>query len=156
MLCISYVATKKNGLRKQQADLGQQTKTRATYTRQKSRVESFYHSCLRRILGTTWRDKVTNTTALEQTDFLNACLQLSQQRLRCFGHMHRMKDDRIPKDVIYNALTTGHSPDGGPSLRSNPRMSVYVDVMIKVTIINHSQTTDSASASQGALQTSEK
>ena len=35
-----------------------------TYARQENRMESFHLCCLRRILGITWQDKVTNTAVL--------------------------------------------------------------------------------------------
>ena len=44
-------------------------------------------------------------------------LLLCQRRLRWLGHVHRIGDGRIPKDVLYGELATGHHPAGRPALR---------------------------------------
>ena len=88
-----------------------------TYARQESRLESFHIRCLRRILGITWQDRVTNTAVLEKADSLSMHLMLCQRRLRWLGHVHRMDDGRIPKDVMYGELASGRRPTGRPALR---------------------------------------
>ena len=52
---------------------------------------------------------------LEQAGSLS--MDLCQRRLRWLGHVHRMNDGRIPKDVLYRELTTGHLSVGRPALR---------------------------------------
>ena len=42
---------------------------------------------------------------------------LSQRRLLWLGHDGRMKDGRIPKEILYEELATGSRPAGRPSLR---------------------------------------
>ena len=42
---------------------------------------------------------------------------LRQRRLRWLGHVHRMADGRIPKDLLYGQLATGTRPVGRPHLR---------------------------------------
>ena len=42
---------------------------------------------------------------------------LSQRRLRWLGHVSRMDDGRIPKDLLYGELATGLRPTGRPTLR---------------------------------------
>ena len=88
-----------------------------TYARRENRLESFHLRCLRRILGITWQDKVTNTAVLGRADSHSIHLLLCQCRLRWLGHMHRMGDGRIPKDVLHGELATGHHPAGRPALR---------------------------------------
>ena len=88
-----------------------------TYARQENRLESFHLRCLRRILGITWKDRVTNTAVLEQAGSLSMHLLLCHRRLRWLGHVHRMSDGRIPKDVLYGELASGRRPVGRPMLR---------------------------------------
>ena len=78
-----------------------------TYVRQENRLESFHIRCLRRILGVKWQDRVTNTALIEKTNSLSMHLMLCQRRLRWLGHVHRMDDGRIPKDIMYGELASG-------------------------------------------------
>ena len=87
-----------------------------TYARQENLLESFHLRCLRRILGITWQDKVTNTAVLGRAGSHSIHLLLCQRRLRWLGHMHRMGDGCIPKDVLYGETATGHRPAGCPAL----------------------------------------
>ena len=93
------------------------SETWTTYARQENRLQTFHLRCLRRILGITWQDKITNTTVLKIAGSHSMHLLLSQRRLRWLGHVYRMQDSRIPKDIIYGELETGHRPVGRPALR---------------------------------------
>ena len=42
---------------------------------------------------------------------------LKQRRLRWLGHVVRMADGRIPKDLLYGGLVQGNRPRGRPQLR---------------------------------------
>ena len=44
-------------------------------------------------------------------------VMLTQRRLRWLGHVCRMDDSRIPKDLPYSELVTGTRPKGRPYLR---------------------------------------
>lgn len=47
-----------------------------------------------------------------------ACILCSAQcSLRWLGHMHRMDDGRILKDITYGELVSGQGPTGHPALR---------------------------------------
>ena len=42
---------------------------------------------------------------------------LSQRRMRWLGHVRRMSDGRIPKDILYGELEEVNRPRGRPKLR---------------------------------------
>ena len=42
---------------------------------------------------------------------------LKQRRMRWLGHVCRMEDGRIPKDLLCGELVTGKRPTGRPQLR---------------------------------------
>ena len=42
---------------------------------------------------------------------------LTKIRLRWLGHVTRMKDGRLPKDILYGELATGSRPTGRLALR---------------------------------------
>ena len=84
---------------------------------QEKRLNVFHMRCLRRILGITWQDKVTNKVVLEKAGIPSLYTILKQRRMRWLGHVTRMKDGRIPKDLLYGELATGKRPTGRPQLR---------------------------------------
>ena len=85
-----------------------------TYTRQEKRLNSFHMRCLRRILGITWQDKITNNKVLAKAGLPSMFTLLRQRRLRWLGHVRRMEDGRIPKDILYGQLATGKRRTGRP------------------------------------------
>ena len=89
----------------------------ATKAHQENQLESFHMRCLRRIFGIKWQDRVTNTEVLEEADTLSIHLQLCKRRLRWLGHVRRMQDGRIPKDLLFGELQEGKRRVGCPQLR---------------------------------------
>ena len=61
----------------------------------------------RRILGITWQDHVAYKDVLEQAGMPSIYSLLTKRRLRWLGHVSRMEDGRIPKDVLYVKLAIG-------------------------------------------------
>ena len=49
---------------------------------------------------------------------------LRQRRLRWLGHIRRMEDGRIPKDILYGELALGRRTTGRPNMR-------YKDVCVR-------------------------
>lgn len=86
------------------------SKSWTTYTRQENSLENFHLCILRRILGISWQDKVTNTKVLATAGSLSVHLMLFQRCL--LGHVHRVDDGCIPKDLLYGDLTMRHHPTG--------------------------------------------
>ena len=85
---------------------------------QEKRLNVFHMRCLRRILGITWQDKVTNKLVLENAGIPSLYTFLKQRRMRWLGHVTRMKDGRILKEILlYGELATGKRPTGRPQLR---------------------------------------
>ena len=88
-----------------------------TYTGQERRLNSFHLRCLRRLLQIKWQDRVPNTEVLQRTGIPSMFALLSRKRLRWLGHVRRMDDGRIPKDLLYGELWEGSRPAGRPRLR---------------------------------------
>ena len=87
------------------------------YTQQERRLNTFHMCCLRRILGISWQDHIPNTEVLARTGSLSMYALLTKRRLRWLGHVTRMHDGRLPKDILYGELATGSRPTGRPTLR---------------------------------------
>ena len=93
------------------------SETWTTYARQERRLNAFHLRNLRRILGISWQDKVTNAEVLSRADLPSMYTLLRQRRLRWLGHVHRMEASRIPKAILYGELAAGHRNIGRPLLR---------------------------------------
>ena len=87
------------------------------YAHQEKRLEVFHFRCLRKILGITWEDKITNTEVLSRASIPSMAATLCKRRLRWLGHVKRMDDTRIPKQLLYGELAHGKRSRGRPKLR---------------------------------------
>ena len=88
-----------------------------TYARQEKRLNTFHQRSLRRILNISWQDRVSNTEVLSRAGLPSLVTILRSRRLRWAGHVRRMEDGRIPKDLFYGELAQGKRPVGRPHLR---------------------------------------
>ena len=98
--------------------------TWTTYARQERRLSTFHLRSIRRILGISWQDKVTNADVLSRAGLPTMYTLLRQRRLRWLGHVRRMEDGSIPKDIVYGELALGRRTTGRPHLR-------YKDVCVR-------------------------
>ena len=62
--------------------------------------------CLRRVIGVSRQDKVTNKEVLDRAGIPSMYTLLRQRRLRWLGHVHRMA--AFPKDLLYGELAKGN------------------------------------------------
>ena len=85
--------------------------------RREKKFNAFHMRSFRRTLHITWQDKVTNNSVLERPGIPSMYTLLKQRRMRWLGHVVRMDDGRIPKDLLYGELAQGKRPTGRPQLR---------------------------------------
>ena len=93
------------------------SETWTTYAKQERKLNSFHMRSLRRILGIIWSDRVPNTQVIKRAGLPTMYTLLRQRRLRWLGHVRRMEDGRIPKDILYGELASGKRSVGRPQLR---------------------------------------
>lgn len=89
----------------------------ATYAEQERKLNSFHLKNLRLIMNIRWDDYVTNDEVLERTGMQSIYALLQQRRLRWLGHVSRMSDGRIPKDLLFGELSLGARKRGRPNQR---------------------------------------
>jgi len=65
------------------------------------RLEAAHHKWLRRILNVSWKDMVRNESIWVQTGQEKLELSVQERRLRWLGHVPRLSDDRIAKQVLH-------------------------------------------------------
>ena len=87
------------------------------YRRHIKLLESFHMRCLKRILGITWKDKVTHSDILHRTQSTTIETTLSKQHLRWLGHTIRMPESRLPRQLLYGQLAEGIRSAGGQRKR---------------------------------------
>ena len=60
---------------------------------------------------------VLNSTILHLTGSYDLTTIIRQRRLRWLGHVHRMEDGRLPKDILYSEFYNAPRRTGRPKLR---------------------------------------
>ena len=81
------------------------------------KLKTFQMRCLRDVLGVTRWNLLRNTEILERTGELPVEDQLRQRCLQWLGHIWRMPDNRIQKQVLKCRPSGRRRPPGGTALR---------------------------------------
>ena len=84
---------------------------------QMKRFEVFHQRCLRRILRVKWFNRVSNVDILNRARINSIETFIAAMRLRWYGHVVRMPDERLPKYLI------NWTPKHGKRSRGRPRQS---------------------------------
>ena len=87
------------------------------YSKQIQKLEHFQQCCLREILKIRWQQLVTNEMVFVRSGCCSIASLLTKSRLRWAGHIVRMSDSRIPKQLLYGELCIGKRAHGGQMLR---------------------------------------
>ena len=73
--------------------------------------------CLRKVLRVSWKDHVPNQEILRWAELTGIEAMLNQAQLRWSGHVTRMDDSRLPKQLFHAELSTGKWHKGGQRKR---------------------------------------
>ena len=73
--------------------------------------------CLHRILGIKWEDKITHDEIYNRTQTTTIETMLTKQHLRWLGHVIRMPEQRLPRQILYGQLAEGSRSAGGQRKR---------------------------------------
>lgn len=87
------------------------------YSKQVHKLEHFQQCCLREIFHIRWQSLVTNEEVLLRSGCYSIVAILNKARLRWAGHVVRMSDIRMPKQLLYGELCIGNRAHGGQLLR---------------------------------------
>ena len=87
------------------------------YRKHIKRLDQFHMRCLRRILKVSWQDHISNTEILQRSRLFGIEAYIMQCQLRWAGHVARMSDERIPKQLLFSELCEGVRARGRPVLR---------------------------------------
>ena len=100
------------------------SETWTTCAGQERRLNTFHMRSIRRIIGISWQDKVTNVDVLSRAWLLSMYTLPRQRRLRWLGNVRRMEGGCIPKYILCGELALGSRTTGRPHLR-------YKDVCVR-------------------------
>ena len=87
------------------------------YRRHLKKLEGFHMRSLRSIMNIKWQDKITNLEVLDRAKSTSIEAMILQSRLRWTGHIIRMEDHRLPKQLMYGELCAGKRKRGRPIRR---------------------------------------
>lgn len=87
--------------------------TWTTYRRHLKCLERYHQRCLRRILKVKWQDRRTNISILDEANTSSMEAKIVRHQLRWAGHVVRMPESRLPKQILYSQLKNGQRNHGG-------------------------------------------
>ena len=87
------------------------------YSRHKRKLNQFHLRCLRKILRVNWKDHLPDQEILRKANLTGIEAMLNQAQLRWSGHVTRMDDSRLPKELFHAELSTGKRHKGGQRKR---------------------------------------
>ncbi len=87
-------------------------------------LDRFHQYCLRHILRIHWSDRVSNTRVLQKANMTGIEAQIMRNKLRWAGHVRRMSDERLPKQLLYGTVKNGYRKRGCPKLRYSDTLKV--------------------------------
>ena len=91
--------------------------TWTVYSRHAKQLNRFHLSCRCRLLRIKWQDKTPDTEVLDQAGIPSIHSLLQQAQIRWAGHVVRMTDSRLPKQLLYGELCEGKRSVGGQKKR---------------------------------------
>ena len=80
-------------------------------------LDSFHMRHLRYLMGIKWHDKITNNEVLQRAKMDGMEAMLMRPKLRWVGHVQRMSDNRMPKQIFYSELSSGARSSEGQRKR---------------------------------------
>lgn len=87
------------------------------YRRDLKKLECFHQQKLRSMLCIKWKDHITNNEVLYRANSQSMESTIMRHRLRWSGHVARMPETRLPRQILFSELATGGRPRGRPVLR---------------------------------------
>ena len=83
------------------------------YRQHTKKLDQFHLRCLHKVLRVSWKEHAPNQEILRWAELTGIEAMLNQVQLRWSGHVTRMDDSRLPKQLFHAELSTGKRHKGG-------------------------------------------
>ncbi|XP_060759866.1 uncharacterized protein LOC132870238 [Neoarius graeffei] len=97
-----------------------------TYSRHLKALEQYHQLCLRKILRISWEDRRTNISVLKEANIARITSTIARHQLQWTGHVVRMPNYRLPKQILYGQLKEGKCTQGGQKKRYKDMIKVHL------------------------------
>jgi hypothetical protein len=99
--------------------------------KQLKRLETFHNGCIREILGVSRMDHVKTAVLMERSGSKSIADMIKTRQLRWLGHMGRMADSRIAKQLLFSTMA-GQRRRGAPLTftRLNTTYQAHLDACV--------------------------
>ena len=81
------------------------------------KLNHIHKKCLRTLLSIKWQEMVPHTEVLTRAGIRSIHTLLQKAQVRWAGHVTRMQDNRLPKQLLYGELCYGRRSVGGQKKR---------------------------------------
>ncbi|XP_076029860.1 uncharacterized protein LOC143018388 [Oratosquilla oratoria] len=81
------------------------------------KLERFHISCLQKILGLKWWHRIPHTEIRMRAGVDSLEAMIVRKQLRWIGHVSRMPENRLPRQILYGELAEGRRSVGGQRKR---------------------------------------
>ena len=92
------------------------------YASDQAKLNAFHTRCLRKIIGVTYKDRITNEEVFKRTEQKTIDAMIRERRLRWLGHVWRMNADRTAQKIL------DWNPPGGKRGRGRPKLTWKTNV----------------------------
>ena len=96
------------------------------YRRHIKKLEQFHTRSLRSIMCIRWQDRITNQEVLDRAATTCIEAKILQAQLRWCGHVIRMEESRIPRQLFYGELASGSRKRGRPKKRFKDNLKANI------------------------------
>ena len=79
-------------------------------------LDVFHRNCLQIVLGTWLTDHISNSRLYKKCGSILLSRAIMKERLRWLGHILQMKDDKLPKNFLFDQLSRAKRKAGCPCL----------------------------------------
>ena len=93
------------------------SETWTIHARHTKQLNSFHMSRIRKILHIYWQAKLSDTEVLKLANIPSIYTLLQKSQVRWAGHVVRMPDNRLPKQLLYGELKSGRRNRAKPKKR---------------------------------------